>query len=86
MSRREKANSRHSRGLTLHVARHTPSFSFACALPTIIVCSSHLQGAILTTMLATRNFSSKYDAQGKYLRPSSALYMDHDRQYSYISR
>ena len=32
------------------------------------------QGAILTTMLATRNFSSKYDAQGKYLRPSSALH------------
>ncbi|EGI62654.1 Calcium/calmodulin-dependent protein kinase type II alpha chain [Acromyrmex echinatior] len=29
-----------------------------------------LKGAILTTMLATRNFSSKYDAQGKYLRPS----------------
>lgn len=25
-------------------------------------------------MLATRNFSSKYDAQGKYLRPSSALH------------
>lgn len=53
---------------------------------TVIVCSSHLQGAILTTMLATRNFSSKYDAQGKYLRPSSALYTDHDRQYFYISR
>lgn len=35
-------------------------------------------------MLATRNFSSKYDAQGKYLRPSSALYTDHDRQYFYI--
>lgn len=34
---------------------------------------SFFQGAILTTMLATRNFSSKYDAQGKYLRPSSAL-------------
>ena len=26
------------------------------------------QGAILTTMLATRNFSSKYDGHGKYLR------------------
>ncbi|EFN82316.1 Calcium/calmodulin-dependent protein kinase type II alpha chain [Harpegnathos saltator] len=33
-----------------------------------------LKGAILTTMLATRNFSSKYDAQGEYLRPSSALH------------
>lgn len=35
-------------------------------------------------MLATRNFSSKYDAQGKYLRPSSALYIDHDRQYFFL--
>ena len=34
------------------------------------------QGAILTTMLATRNFSSKYEAQGEYLRPSSALHME----------
>lgn len=25
------------------------------------------QGAILTTMLATRNFSSKYDVPGEYL-------------------
>jgi len=52
----------------------------------IIVFPFRLQGAILTTMLATRNFSSKYDAQGKYLRPSSALYTDHDRQYFYIFR
>lgn len=29
-------------------------------------CFVLLQGAILTTMLATRNFSSKYDAHGKY--------------------
>lgn len=54
-----------------HVS-HLPSS--ATRVPTIIVFPFRLQGAILTTMLATRNFSSKYDAQGKYLRPSSALH------------
>lgn len=34
----------------------------------LVCCLLHVQGAILTTMLATRNFSSKYDGHGKYLR------------------
>ena len=34
----------------------------------LVCCLFHVQGAILTTMLATRNFSSKYDGHGKYLR------------------
>lgn len=34
----------------------------------LFCCLFHVQGAILTTMLATRNFSSKYDGHGKYLR------------------
>jgi len=34
----------------------------------MVYCLFHVQGAILTTMLATRNFSSKYDGHGKYLR------------------
>lgn len=42
-------------------------------------CLFHTQGAILTTMLATRNFSSKYDAQGKYLRTPRTKKSDRNR-------
>lgn len=71
-------------GTTLLRGSRSPIFTTECssvsfvfvwhACPTVMVFSSRLQGAILTTMLATRNFSSKYDTQGEYLRPSSALH------------
>ncbi|EZA53095.1 Calcium/calmodulin-dependent protein kinase type II subunit beta, partial [Ooceraea biroi] len=48
--RTSKSNSLSSRARA-HTHTHTRL--------TVIVCSSHLQGAILTTMLATRNFSSR---------------------------
>lgn len=68
---------------------HNPSIPSRIRHSTSVQCPDYasklywsgivFQGAILTTMLATRNFSSKYDVQGRYLTGSSGL---NTRQYS----
>jgi hypothetical protein len=48
-----------------------------------VCCLFHVQGAILTTMLATRNFSSKYDGHGKYLRTPRTKQNDRNSLFWY---